>query len=329
MSPVGLDQLLDGLSQSENPSVLVGFDKSDDAGVYRLDDHSALVTTADIITPPLDDPYLFGQIAAANSISDIYAMGGHPITCLNLAAFPAGKLGTEVLDKIMRGALSKISEAGAALVGGHTIDDEEPKFGLAVNGLVHPDRIWHNGGAQPGDALLLTKPVGSGVLFNANRKKRVSSGAMQACIENAVSLNGAAAAALETFTVHAATDVTGFGLAGHLFEMIRDSEISVRIRWSQVPILSEAPEMYRRGVTTGMNASNWQRVKQTVQLERGVPESCPDILVDPQTSGGLLVALPQEEAEDALRAIHQAGACHASRIGEIEKSPGASITIAV
>ncbi|MDP7400088.1 MAG: selenide, water dikinase SelD, partial [Lentisphaeria bacterium] len=162
MSPVGLDRLLEELSQLEDPNLLVGYDKTDDAGVYRLDDRTALVATADVITPPVDDPYVFGQIAAANSISDVYAMGGRPMTCLNLVFFPSRQLGPDVLEGILRGALSKISEAGAVLVGGHTIEDEEPKFGLAVNGLVDPAQIWTNGAARPGDVLILTKPIGSG-----------------------------------------------------------------------------------------------------------------------------------------------------------------------
>ena len=193
MSPVGLGKLLAGLPHKVDPNLLVGYETSDDAGVYRLDDNTALVVTADFITPPVDDPFVFGQIGAANSLSDVYAMGGRPLTCLNLVGFPSAQLGPEVLEGIVEGALTKITEAGAVLAGGHTTDDEEPKFGLAVTGIVHPDRIWRNTGCRPGDVLILTKPVGSGVLFNANLKGWVSEGAMGECIAVLRALNRAAA----------------------------------------------------------------------------------------------------------------------------------------
>ena len=319
--------MLEELSQLEDPNLLVGYDKTDDAGVYRLDDRTALVATADVITPPVDDPFVFGQIAAANAISDIYAMGGRPITCLNLIAFPSRKLGPDVLIGIHQGALNKISEAGAVLVGGHTIEDEEPKFGLAVNGLVHPAQLWTNGGARPGDVLILTKPIGSGVLFNANLKNRVPAQAMKICIENAVALNRAAADALKSYPVHAATDVSGFGLAGHLFEMARSSEVSVRINWDRVPVLPEAQRMYERGTTTGMNAPNWERVEKSVRIEGLISAECRELLVDPQTNGGLLAALPGDEADRALRALQDAGVCGAKCIGEVCPASHASISI--
>jgi len=193
----------------------VGYETSDDAGVYRLTEDLAIIMTADYITPPVNDPYIYGQIAAANAISDVYAMGGQPIACLNLVSFPSKKLPPEVLHKIVAGALSKITEAGAVLAGGHSVEDDEPKFGLSVTGIVHPDKFWTNQGAQPGDVLILTKPVGSGVLFNANLKKWVSKEAMDACLSILITLNRTAAEVMAGFDIHAATDVTGFGLAGH------------------------------------------------------------------------------------------------------------------
>jgi len=203
----------------------VGFDTSDDAGIYRLNDEIAIITTADFITPPVNDPYQFGQIAAANAISDVYAMGGKPITCINLAAFPSKKLGPEILQGIVAGALSKITESGAVLAGGHTIEDDEPKFGLAVTGIVHPKKYWSNAGAKPGDVLILTKPIGSGVLFNANLKGWVSEGALNECISTISTLNKTAAEIFSNFEIHAVKDITGFGLAGHGFERAMAVEV--------------------------------------------------------------------------------------------------------
>jgi selenide,water dikinase len=212
----------------------VGFDTHDDAAVYRLDEKTALVLTADLITPPVDDAFQFGQIAAANALSDVYAMGGRPIACLNLVGFPSDKLDAAVLQQIIAGALSKVTEAGAVLAGGHTTEDEEPKFGLSVTGLVHPEKVWTNSGARPGDVLLLTKPIGSGVLFNANRKGWVSAAAMATCLEALVTLNRVAAEVLSGFEVHAVTDVTGFGLAGHGLEVAQGSGVTLRIETGTV-----------------------------------------------------------------------------------------------
>ena len=204
---------MERLSQKHDPNLLIGFGTSDDAGVYRLTDDIAIVTTVDFITPPVDDPFLYGQIAAANAIGDVYAMGGRPVTCLNLAGFPVKKLGLDILHKIVAGALDKITEADAVLAGGHTVEDDEPKFGLAVTGTVHPDKIWANSGARPGDMLILTKPLGTGVLFNANLKGRVTEKAMAECTKVASWLNKKPAGIMADFDIHAVTDKTGFGLA--------------------------------------------------------------------------------------------------------------------
>jgi selenide,water dikinase len=300
----------------------VGFDHQDDAGVYRLTDEMALVTTADFITPPVDDPYRFGQIAAANAISDIYAMGGRPITCLNLAAFPMKKLGPEVLHGIVAGALSKITESGAVLAGGHTIEDEEPKFGLAVNGLVHPERIWTNRGARPGDRLLLTKPIGTGVLFNAHLKGWVSSAAIEACWDMAATLSRSAAEVMAGFEIHAATDVTGFGLGGHAFEMARASGVCIEIDMARVPLLDEALDMYRRGMTTGANGANREMLEGGVRFDGEFPEWHRQIVYDPQTSGGLLAALPEHQAGHLLAALHGAGLATARLIGRATPPAG-------
>lgn len=296
---------------------MVGFETSDDAGVYRLNDDTALVMTADFITPPVDDPYIYGQIAAANSLSDIYAMGATPRICLNLAAFPSNKLEPEVLHQIIAGALSKITEAGAILVGGHTTDDDEPKFGLAVTGTVHPQQYWSNSGAQVGDVLLLTRPIGSGVLFNANLKGWVSAAALDACIAELTRLNKTAMETLRAFTVHAATDVTGFGLAGHAFEMIKNSDCRFEIDIDSVPIFAEALAMYQRGMRTGVNRHNRALVAEVLHFERQLPEWHEEIFFDPQTNGGLLVAVPEQQGQAALQALHAAGVTSARCIGRV------------
>lgn len=303
---------------------MVGFETSDDAGVYRLNDEQAIVVTADFITPPVDDPFVFGQIGAANSLSDVYAMGGRPLTCLNLIAFPSQYLGPEVLHGIVEGALSKITEAGAVLAGGHTTDDDEPKFGLSVTGVVHPERYWSNSGAQVGDVLLLSKPIGSGVLFNANLRGWVAPDSMRTCIESLVQLNKAACEVLQRFSVHAATDVTGFGLAGHAFEMARGSEVCLRVVAADVPTLPEALAMYERGVSTGVNTANRALVKDAMRCGDELSSAQRELLIDPQTSGGLLVALPAAEAAEALQALHDGGASGARLIGAVEERSDAA-----
>lgn len=284
--------------------------------MYRLDDETALVLTADIITPPVDDPRVFGRIAAANSISDVYAMGGRPITCLNLIGFPDKKLDEQVLHDIVAGALEVITASGAVLAGGHTTEDEEPRFGLSVTGIVHPDRYWANAGARPGDALILTKPIGSGVLFNANLKGLVSDHAMTVCIEALTTLNGGAAEAIRPFEPHAVTDVTGFGLAGHAFEMARGSKATLEIEIDRLPIFDEAIEMYARGVNTGVNLANRQMIEPYARFERQLERPYEQILVDPQTSGGLLAAIDGERADEALAALVEAEV-RAVRVGTV------------
>jgi selenide,water dikinase len=300
-----------------DPNLLVGFDTSDDAGVYRLTDDIAIVTTADFITPPVDDPFLYGQIAAANSLSDIYAMGGRPLVCLNLICFPSGKLEPVVMHDIVAGALDKITEAGAVLAGGHTIDDDEPKFGLAVTGVVHPDRYWGNDGARPGDVLILTKPVGSGVLFNANIKNWVSTAALEACLETLTTLNKAAADTMAQYDIHAATDVTGFGLAGHGFEMADAAGVCLHIEMDRIPVMDEALDMYRRGMNTGVNAFNRQMVSAHLRFDIQLPDWHQEIVFDPQTSGGLLTAVPADQAPELVVSLRAAGVPGAVVIGRV------------
>lgn len=307
-----------GLPKTHDPNLLVGHETNDDAGIYRLNDEIALITTADFITPPVDDPYLFGQIAAANAIGDIYAMGGRPITCLNLVAFPDKKLPLEILHQIVAGALDKITEAGAVLAGGHSIEDEEPKFGLAVTGVVHPKKYWPNSGARPGDVLVLTKPVGSGVIFNANLKKWVSSEALDECLTIACTLNRRAFEIMGGFDIHGATDITGFGLAGHCFEMARASNITLEIDLDNIPIMREALEMYRKGMNTGVNQYNRKLVENNMSFEKELPARHQEIVYDPQTSGGLLVSLPESQGGTLQKALQEGGVKWASLVGKVK-----------
>ena len=310
--------MLEKLPKNQDPNLLVGYNTSDDAGVYRLTEDIAIITTADIITPPVNDPFIFGQIAAANALSDVYAMGGRPITCLNLAAFPSKKLEADNLNQIIAGGLSKITESGAVLAGGHTIDDDEPKYGLSVTGVVHPQKYWSNAGAQPGDSLVLTKPIGSGVIFNANLKGWVSTTALTDCIAIITALNQIAAETMQGFDIHAATDITGFGLAGHAFEMARGSNARLELSLDAVPIMKEALEMYKRGVSTGVNSQNQHLVKNHLIWDREMPEWHKEIIYDPQTNGGLLVALPEQQSWKLVNALHRQGIVAARRIGQVD-----------
>jgi len=280
------------------------------------------VTTADFITPPVDDPYRYGQIAAANAISDIYAMGAEPKVCLNLVCFPSKKLPAEDLNKIIAGALSKITEAGAVLAGGHSVEDDEPKFGLSVVGIVHPLKYWKNGGAEQGDGLVLSKPLGSGVLFNANLKKWGSAAAMEACVETLIHLNKGAAQVMKNFDIHAVTDVTGFGLAGHALEMAKASGAVLHIVLDDLPVMDEAYAMYRKGMTTGVNSYNEELVSDYLTFAREYPDWRKQIIYDPQTSGGLLAALPEEQVPDLIKALREAATPAAACIGRVGSAGG-------
>ena len=312
-----MKKLLASLPNNIDKNVLVGFDTSDDAGVYQLNAEQALVYTVDFITPPVDDPYLFGQIAAANSLSDIYAMGGKPLSCLNIAGFPADKLDSEILTGIISGALQKITEAGAVLLGGHTTDNDEPIFGLTVTGMVHPENIWRNSGAQPGDQLILTKALGSGVLFNANLKNLVSAKALGECLDSLIVLNKTATEVFADFEIHAATDITGFGFAGHALEMLSGPDLSFNITLDAIPIMNEAREMYKRGVTTGVNQTNRTLVENNWNFAEGIPVTQQELMLDPQTSGGLLVAVPEAQTSSILKALHNAGVTSSAQIGYV------------
>ncbi len=317
-----MSDALHGLQGTDDKNLLVGFETSDDAAVYRLNDDVAMINTIDFITPPVDDPYWFGQIAAANSISDVYSMGGRPLTALNVVMFPSKKLDMGVLKEILRGGNDKVLEAGACLVGGHSVDDEEPKYGLCVNGTVHPDRVITNSGARPGDALILTKPLGSGVLFNAVRSGKLPFAEIEKeVLPSIAALNGSAIEEALKFDLHAATDITGFGILGHATEMSYGSGYEVVIEYARLPVYPYAVEMYGKGETTGSNAANQKMVEsKRLVIDCNLGNSDQGLIYDPQTSGGLLLALPTEQADKLISALHKAGVSAAVRIGEVTRA---------
>jgi len=281
-----------------------------------------VISTVDFITPPVDDPYWFGQIAAANSISDVYSMGGKPLNALNLVMFPAKHLDMGLLRDILRGGHDKVAEAGACLVGGHTVDDDEPKYGLAVIGVVHPDRIITNASSRPGDALILTKPVGTGVLFNAVVSGKLKQRDLEdEVLPSVAALNGPAMEVALGFDLHACTDITGFGIAGHLFEIAEGSGAKVQLTYNALPVYPNALEMYRKGESTGSNLANRAMVHEHLAIRTSLARHEEQILFDPQTSGGLLLSVPGDQAEDLMRALENAGVAVAARVAEVVEGP--------
>jgi selenide,water dikinase len=316
IGPGDLSQVIRSLpAPIPDPNLLVGIDTSDDAGVYKLSDDLALVQTVDFFTPIVDDPYSFGQVAAANAISDIYAMGGRPLTALNIVAFPIRTLDKQVLADILRGAGDKMKEAGITLVGGHSIDDNEPKFGLAVTGLIHPDKVRTNAGARAGDKLILTKPIGVGILTTSIKKDRLSDEEVQRVTGVMAALNKTAAETMETYNVHACTDVTGFGLMGHTLEMAKGSGVGIRIFADRVPVLPRVRELAEEGFVPGGTKNNFAHVQDSVTFPETLDQVGQWILCDAVTSGGLLISVEGSQAEELLTRLTQAGV-EAGLIGE-------------
>lgn len=313
-----MSDTLTGLPKNTDPNLLVGFETADDAAVYRLTDDLAVISTVDFITPPVDDPWWFGQIAAANAISDVYSMGGRPTTALNLVMFPAKHLDLGVLRDILLGGAEKVAEAGASLVGGHTVDDDEPKYGLSVDGVVHPDRVITNAGGLPGDALVLTKPIGTGVLFNALRDGKLElADLLDTFLPTVAALNGDAMRIALGFDLHAATDITGFGIVGHALEVALGCAASVRLDYGALPVYPGAERMYEKGVSTGSNRGNRAMSAGRLELRRGLTAHVEELLFDPQTSGGLLLTVPGVQAADLTAALRAGGVEHAAVVGEI------------
>ncbi len=303
-------------AQEPVPELLVGHETSDDAGVYKLTDDIALIQTIDYFTPIVDDPYMFGQIAAANALSDVYAMGGEPKTVLNIVGYPVKKLGPDMLAEILRGAGDKVKEAGAVTIGGHSIDDQEPKFGLSVTGLAHPEAIWKNVGAEPGDVLVLSKPIGVGIMTTGIKRSAVTAEQEQAVTDTMALLNKSAADALKSFTPHAVTDVTGFGLLGHGSEIARGSNVSFEISLSKVPVLDGTYDLAAKGVVPGGSKSNHKWLEDDVHYE-DISNEEQLVLCDAITSGGLLVSLPESEAEKYVEALRNKGLDHSAIIGKV------------
>lgn len=306
--------MLRRLPRPSDPNLLVGFETNDDAGVYRLSDDLALVQTVDFLTPIADDPFIFGQIAAANSLSDIYAMGGKPLSALSIVGFPPSG-DAVVLEQILRGGLSKMAEARCTVVGGHSVRDEDLKFGYAVTGIISPRKIWRNVGAVPGDILMLTKPIGTGVIATALKAGKAGAEAVQAANESMTRLNREAAEVLRKFEesvpgdspIHAVTDITGFGLLGHAREMAAGSNVSLTIRHASVSFLPGAREAAQAGFLAGGLKSNREFVESCVAFSEAVPDDIRALLFDPQTSGGLLIAIDKSHAAGLRGAMEQRG----------------------
>jgi selenide,water dikinase len=311
-----LDSVLSKLPKQFDPNVLIGFDTADDAGVYRLTDDLALVQTVDFFTPIVDDPYTFGQIAAANSLSDVYAMGGRPISALSIVGFPNNADRVDILEKILQGGLAKMQDAGCTVIGGHSIADDEIKFGYAVTGVVNPQRVWANAGARPGDRLVLTKRIGTGIISTALKEGAASETAVNAAAESMATLNRVACEVAQGFPVHAATDITGFGLLGHAREMAVAGKVSLVIDHTKIELLPEAVEYSRRGFLPGGLKRNIEFIGGCVEFVAGIAEEVQNLLFDPQTSGGLLVAVAAADAPRLLAGLRERGV-PAQEIGEV------------
>ncbi len=301
--------------------------KADDAGVYIISEELALIQTVDFFTPIVDDPYAFGQIAVANALSDVYAMGGVPKTAMNLAAFPVGSMDLSSLRRIIEGGLDKLKEAEVCLVGGHSVEDRELKFGISVTGFVHPDKCWTNHGFKPGDRLILTKALGSGIVNTVIKAGMASQDLIDRVTRMMAELNRNAAEAAKAFPVQACTDITGFGLLGHLAEMLCDGDCGVRLSYASVPVIPEAVEFASMGLVPAGAAKNREHRLCMVDFAEGVGPVEQDILFDPQTSGGLLLAVPEEQARQALTALQSAGCPDAAVIGEVIPDPVGRIVV--
>ena len=327
IGPGTLNRLLDGLPEFHDDDLLVGFDKSDDAAVLRVSGDVAVIQTLDFFTPVVDDPYLFGQIAATNALSDVYAMGGTPKTALNIVVFPKD-LSPDILGAILKGGADKVAEAGAILAGGHSIQDDTPMYGLSVTGVCHPKEVLTNAGAREGDVLLLTKQLGVGVVNTAVKGRMVSDAAREEVQRVMCTLNRYSAEVMKNFAVHACTDVTGFGLMGHGREMANASGVTLEIEASAVPLIEGARDYASMGLIPGGAYRNREFCADSVVLAQGLDEALNDLLFDPQTSGGLLVAVAPNEAERALSALQKANpdtVC--ARIGRVIKKQKEAVRV--
>ena len=308
--------MLRQLPEMSDPDLLVGLATGDDAAVYRLSDDVALIQTLDFFPPIVDEPYTFGEIAAANALSDIYAMGGRPILALNIVGFPMD-LSKDILGEILKGGASKASEAGVIIAGGHTIDDNEPKYGMAVTGIIKPGLQVTNAGARPGDSLLLTKPIGTGIITTAGKQQRVASDVLDGAIEVMKALNHAASDAMIEVGVNACVDVTGYGLTGHLLGLLRASEVSASISLTRVPVLHGARELVEQDITPGGTRRNLASVDPFVIWDPPVDDATRLLLSDAQTSGGLLISVASEKRDELLGSLKAAGVTASVEVGQV------------
>ena len=327
IGPADLQEVLRTLPSSiSDPNLLVGLDTSDDAGVYRLNDTTAIVQTLDFFTPIVNDPYDFGQVAATNAISDVYAMGGTPITALNIVAFPISTLDKGILGEILRGAQDKLKEAGVTLVGGHSIDDKEPKFGLAVTGLVHPDKIKTNADAKVGDKLVLTKPIGVGICTTSLKNGLLSDEEITQVTKVMTTLNKTTAEVMANYDAHAVTDITGFGLLGHASEIAKASDVGIQIYYNQVPILPRVKELAIAGSVPGGTKNNFAHVADVVTYSDSLDQIDRWILCDAVTSGGLLISIAADEVNSFVKELHEKGV-NVQIIGEVTEEHKGQINV--
>lgn len=310
-----------------DPNLIIGMERAEDAGVYKLSDELAIVQTVDFFTPIVDDPYQFGQIAVANALSDVYAKGGRPLTAMNIVCFPVKTMDISVLKEILAGGLDKIHEAGAILVGGHSVEDQELKYGLSVTGTIHPSRVIRNTGCKIGDKLILTKPLGVGIINTALKGNMVNRTTVDRAIRCMATLNNKASELMQKTTVNACTDVTGFGLLGHACEMIECTDVAIMIDSAMVPYFPEAKELAEMGLVPGGMYRNRDFRAHMVEVSEQVPAYMVDILFDPQTSGGLLISLPAENANKLLSTMHEEGINDAAIIGEVLDEPKGRIIV--
>jgi selenide,water dikinase len=302
-------------------------ERAEDAGVYKLTDELAIVETLDFFTPIVDDPYSFGQVAATNALSDVYAMGGRPLTAMNIVCFPIKTMDTSILNEILRGGLEKVHEAGAIIVGGHTVEDDELKYGLSVTGVIHPAKVVLNTGARAGDRLILTKPLGTGIISTAIKGGVADASAEARIVKSMTTLNRKAAELMQETGVHAATDVTGFGLLGHASEMIDGSDTGIVIHSAAVPFFPEARKFAEMGMLPGGLHRNRDFRAHMVTVEKSVPDYLADILFDAQTSGGLLISVASEKADGLLDRMHREGIQEAALVGEVVPEPKGKIIV--
>jgi selenide,water dikinase len=314
-----LEEILKYLPLPSDPNILVDIDTQDDAGVYRINDELALVLTTDFFPPVCSDPYEFGQIAAANSISDVYAMGGDPVLALNIMMFPAKDLPMEAYAAILKGGFDKATEAGVRIIGGHTIDDSPPKYGLAVVGFIHPDKIITNAGAMPGDKLILTKPVGTGVIMAAQRMGIAAQADIKEAKRQMKLLNKTGAQVMKKHGIRGATDITGFGLAGHALKMAKAGNVSIRINMKDVPLIGKTFNLADDGCIPGASFRNLEYAENETSFASGLDYNLKMIAFDAQTSGGLLMSVPANKAEPVLIQLHSAGLNSSAIIGEVSE----------